>query len=114
MNGLPSASTQLNRDASFSVVVPKNAIVYVNNYQTKATGSTRSFVSSDLQPGKVYPYAVRVLVPENTGINGKRVQMDGQNYTEIAKTVYVRAGEEVNLAFSTTERDPLVQLASKK
>ena len=109
------ASVSYGNEATFAVEVPRNAIVYVNGAATKSTGTVRNFASSNLQPGKVYPYAVQVLVPQQNaqGIQGTLVTHQGTNYVQVAKTVYVRAGEEVNLAFVPTNADPLVQLASR-
>ena len=113
--GMSSASR--TTDATFAVDVPEDAVVLVNGAPTKSTGVTRNFVSSGLEVGKVYPYAVQVLVPtrnaDAAGINGTTVAHNGTHYVQVAKTVYVRAGEEVNLAFTPTATDPLVQLARK-
>lgn len=71
-----------------SISVPDDAIVYVNDIRTTATGSSRSFVSFGLQSGNEYDYVIRAEVTRN-----------GQTYVE-TKVVTLKAGQKDAVAFS--------------
>jgi len=51
--------------AVINVKVPAGAEVWFNDYQTKLTGTTRTFVSPPLQPSLSYRYHVQVRWLEN-------------------------------------------------
>jgi uncharacterized protein (TIGR03000 family) len=84
----PGQSTSTTRiDGLLAVNVPADAKIYVNGQATTSTGSTRQYVSRDLQPGFNYSYEVRA-----------EVVRDGRTVEQVKK-VDVRAGETANLAF---------------
>lgn len=47
--------------ATIVVELPKDAKVFINGAETKATGSTRQFVSKGLKEGASYQYEVRIV-----------------------------------------------------
>ncbi|MBP3693379.1 MAG: TIGR03000 domain-containing protein [Thermoguttaceae bacterium] len=73
-----------------TISVPHDAVVYVNDNQTAATGSTRSFVSYGLEAGNAYDYVIRAEVTVN-----------GQKLVE-TKVVTLKAGDRSNVAFQFT------------
>jgi uncharacterized protein (TIGR03000 family) len=48
-----------------NVTVPANAEIWFNNYKTKLTGTSRTFVSPPLDPNQTHRYHVRVRWLEN-------------------------------------------------
>ncbi len=85
---LPDQQTlRSNRDAMLTVSLPANARVFVNGATTRSTGTTRRYVSRNLNPGYAYTYEVRA-----------EMEIDGQRM-ERTETVKMRAGEIQNLAF---------------
>ncbi len=83
------ASTGIARDSVLlTVTVPADAKVIINGYETKTTGTSRSYVSRGLLPGQRYKYEIRA-----------EVQRDGQMSSD-SKVVYVGAGEQSRLAFN--------------
>jgi uncharacterized protein (TIGR03000 family) len=84
-----------------SISVPDGAQVYVNGTLTHSTGSERTFVSRNLEPGRRYKYEVRAEVERN-----------GAPASE-SKIVYVTAGDETQLAFATDAAQPAEKVASK-
>jgi uncharacterized protein (TIGR03000 family) len=88
--GLPTPAQQTSVEAAsalLSVQVPADARVRVNGIPTRSTGELRRYVSRDLAPGFRYTYEVTAEVERN-----------GQPVTQ-TKTVHLRAGEEIALAF---------------
>jgi uncharacterized protein (TIGR03000 family) len=75
-------------DAVLTVRVPADAKVFVNGKATKSTGTVRSYVSRNLDPGLQYTYDVRV-----------EFIRDGQTVEE-SKTVQLTAGRNAELAFN--------------
>jgi uncharacterized protein (TIGR03000 family) len=73
--------------AMILVNVPSDAKVFVNGMATTSQGEQRSFVSRGLSSGYRYTYEVRV-----------QAKRDGQ-MVEQSKTVQLRAGENIDLAF---------------
>lgn len=71
-----------------SISVPEDAVVYVNDVRTNATGTNRSFVSFGLKSGNEYDYVIRAEVTRN-----------GQTYVE-TKVVTLKAGQKDAVAFS--------------
>ncbi|MBE6425943.1 MAG: TIGR03000 domain-containing protein [Thermoguttaceae bacterium] len=70
-----------------TISVPHDAVVYVNDNLTAATGSTRSFVSYGLEAGNAYDYVIRA-----------EVTLNGQKFVE-TKVVTLKAGDRSNVAF---------------
>lgn len=74
---------------TISINVPENAKVYINGYETKQTGTQRTYVSNDLIPGQDYRYEIHVVA--NVG---------GQ-WLEETKHMLLTAEEHALLSFST-------------
>ncbi len=73
-----------------TINVPADAEVSINGRPTRSLGPERRYVSYGLEPGKVYPYVVSVVV---------RSPSNGED-SRVTRTIYVRAGEERQVAFS--------------
>ena len=73
--------------ATFSVQVPDDARVFINNLATKTPGMNRSYVSHGLQTGFRYSYEIRAEVTRN----GKLLQE--------TQTVQLEAGQTRTLDF---------------
>ncbi len=71
-----------------SVSVPADAKVYINGYETKSVGTTRTYVSRGLAAGQRYKYEVRA-----------EVQRDGQTSTD-TKVAFVTPSQTSRLAFN--------------
>jgi uncharacterized protein (TIGR03000 family) len=85
---IPGQQTSNARiDGLLAVNVPEDARIYVNGQATTSTGSSRQYVSRDLQTGFNYTYEVRA-----------EVVRDGRAIEQVKK-VDLRAGETANLAF---------------
>jgi uncharacterized protein (TIGR03000 family) len=76
MNGAPGlpnepAPAKPTADAArpdagvLTVVVPADAKVYINGFETKSTGTVRQYVSYGLKQGASYRYEVRVVLAGN-------------------------------------------------
>ena len=74
------------------MLVPADAIVFVNGYRTKQKGEVRSFVAKDLEIGESYTFDIRVVE-----------KRDGKIYEDFRSTTLV-AGESTALAFNPTLR----------
>jgi uncharacterized protein (TIGR03000 family) len=74
-------------DGLLAVNVPEDAKIYVNGQATTSTGSSRQYVSRDLQSGFNYSYEVRA-----------EVVRDGRTIEQVKK-VDLRAGQTANVAF---------------
>ena len=79
--------------------VPANAKVLINGRATQCTGTERHYVSYGLKDGKVYPYAVTVLVPRKSAITLGEGS-PGENEIQVSRTLYVKAGDDRQLVFS--------------
>ena len=77
--------------ATFSVEVPADAKVFINDYETASTGVVRDFTSEGLTYGSEYVYNVRVEIMRNGRI------------LEANRSVVLRAGQMTSLAFSHTD-----------
>jgi uncharacterized protein (TIGR03000 family) len=88
---------------AFSITVPENAKVYINGYETKQTGTTRTYISKDLIVGQDYRYEIRVVAERN----GQRV--------EETKSILLTADEYSLLTFAPFHQSlqPSVQIAAK-
>jgi uncharacterized protein (TIGR03000 family) len=82
---------QNNRSVLIQMNVPENAQVWFGDQATRQTGASRQYVSPPLTSGQLYVYDVRV-----------RWNRDGQP-AERTQRVTVRAGDRINLDFSSPE-----------
>jgi uncharacterized protein (TIGR03000 family) len=80
-------------DGLLAVNVPEDAKIFVNGQATTSTGSTRQYVSRDLQSGFSYTYEVRA-----------EVVRDGRTIEQVKK-VDLRAGQTANVAFDFPATD---------
>jgi uncharacterized protein (TIGR03000 family) len=95
----PSATTtssyndpQAATSGSITVVVPSaDAVVWFDNQQMRASGTSRKFTLPPLESGKDYRYQIRA-----------RWQQDGQNMDQ-TRTVTVRAGQATTVDFNHAE-----------
>lgn len=76
-----------NTTVSFSVSVPEEAQIFVNDNATTSTGTERTYISRGLQAGKSYTFHVRAEVTRN-----------GKTLTE-TKKIRLVAGQHTALAF---------------
>jgi uncharacterized protein (TIGR03000 family) len=92
-----------NTSAALTVSVPAEAKILVNGRETKATGTTRRYVSRGLQPGYNYTYEIKA-----------ELERDGQTLTE-SKSITVAAGEMANVdfVFEPAQKDPVAQVPVK-
>lgn len=95
------AGTQSATTASIrlTIEVGADAKIYVNEKLTQSRGSTRHFVSRDLERGKDYQFKVRAEV---TGSDGKLISESQQ--------VTMLAGENKTMRFAS--RDSQLKLAA--
>ncbi len=70
------------------MLVPEDAVVYVNGYRTKQRGEVRSFAARDLVVGEAYSFEIRVVALRN-----------GERFEDVQTTV-LTAGETTALAFN--------------
>ncbi len=75
-----------------NMLVPEDAIVYVNGYRTKQTGAVRSFAAKSLEFGETYSFEIRVVAVR-----------DGQVYEDVQHAT-LTAGQETALAFNLSLR----------
>ena len=68
------------------MLVPEDAVVYVNGYRTKQRGEVRSFAARDLVVGEAYSFEIRVVALRN-----------GERFEDVQTTV-LTAGETTALA----------------
>ena len=74
------------------MLVPKDAVVYVNGYRTKQTGEVRTFAAKNLEVGETYAFEIRVVAVR-----------DGRTYEDVQSTT-LTAGDTSSLAFNLTLR----------
>ena len=74
------------------MLVPKDAVVYVNGYRTKQTGEVRTFAAKNLEIGETYAFEIRVVAVR-----------DGRTYEDVQSTT-LTAGDTSSLAFNLTLR----------
>jgi uncharacterized protein (TIGR03000 family) len=93
--GMTVGSIQMN--------VPENAVVIINGYRTKLTGTSRTFLAKNLVPGEVYPFEIKVLI-----------EKDGNIFSGVKETE-LRAGDNAQVAFSPRDfrRETELTYASK-
>lgn len=75
-----------------NMLVPEDAIVYVNGYRTKQTGAVRSFAAKSLEFGETYSFEIRVVAVRN-----------GQVFEDVQHAT-LTAGQETALAFNLSLR----------
>jgi uncharacterized protein (TIGR03000 family) len=92
--------------AAFAIDVPAQAKVFINGFETRSSGTRRTYVSNGLQDGGEYRYAIRVLIPHEgqTSFPGDLIQRDGRTWIELTHEATVRGGDKVQLAFSAEGR----------
>ena len=92
----PEKQTSLTVDSALlTVSVPTDARVLVNGMPTRSTGELRRYVSKNLNPGFNYTYEVTA----EANVNGTPVTQ--------TKTVHLRAGDQVELAFDLRTQEPV-------
>ena len=74
------------------MLVPEDAVVYVNGYRTKQTGAVRSFAAKSLEYGETYSFEIRVVAVR-----------DGQVFEDVQHAT-LTAGQETALAFNLSLR----------
>lgn len=74
-------------DVLFHVVVPHDAVIWINGAMTNRTGPFREFTSAGLQPGETYTYEIKV-----------RWMQDGKEVAQ-SKKIRVEGGKEYDLEF---------------
>ena len=84
---VPTPNPDVRGSGVIRMLVPENAIVYVNGYRTKQKGDLRSFAARELEMGQTYTFEVRVVA-----------SVDGELREEVKHTTLV-AGETASLAF---------------
>jgi uncharacterized protein (TIGR03000 family) len=78
--------------ASIRVMVPADAIVFVNDRPTTSTGESRHYISRNLLAGRTYAYDLRV-----------EYKLDGKPMVE-SKTVRLQGGANVELSFGNADQ----------
>jgi uncharacterized protein (TIGR03000 family) len=92
----PEKQTSLTVDSALLTVnLPRDAKVLVNGIPTRSTGDMRRYVSRNLNPGFNYTYEVTA----EAMVNGKPVTQ--------TKTVHLRAGDQVQLAFDLQSQESI-------
>jgi uncharacterized protein (TIGR03000 family) len=91
------AGAQEKKAATIKITLPeshyKETVVKVDGAELKGTGTTRTFTTPALEPGKDYKFKVEALIEPN-------------NYTKITRPreVTVKAGDEVKLDLTTEDK----------
>lgn len=80
----------MNSSVSFTVNVPEDVKIFVNDNATSSTGTERTYVSRGLEVGKSYTFHVRA-----------ELERDGKTLTE-TKKIRLVAGQHTSLAFEFT------------
>jgi uncharacterized protein (TIGR03000 family) len=92
-----SKPTIASSEVQLTVDVPLNAKVFVNGNSTKATGTTRSFISKDLSPSEAYRFEVQAVY-----------EVDGKEVSQ-TKTVIAKAGSSESVVFDPSASDDPVE-----
>ena len=74
--------------ATIEVLVPANAQIFIDGVKTTQSGSSRSFVTPALAPGKTFSYEMRVHWTAADGLT-----------VDLTRTVHVKAGRETKVGF---------------
>lgn len=89
VEAIPTPAPNPNLGAGvIRMLVPEDAVVYVNGYRTKQRGEVRSFAARDLVVGEAYSFEIRVVALRN-----------GERFEDVQTTV-LTAGETTALAFN--------------
>ncbi|MFN9626253.1 MAG: TIGR03000 domain-containing protein [Planctomycetota bacterium] len=94
---VPSKPAVSGTEVQLTVDVPLNAKVFVNGNPTKATGTSRSFVSKDLSPTEAYRFEVQAVY-----------EVDGKEVSQ-TKTVIAKAGSAESIVFDPSSSDDPVE-----
>lgn len=89
----PPSNEELKGSGLIRMLVPENAVVYVNGYRTKQKGRVRSFAARELEKGQSYTFEIRVVA-----------LCDGKLREEVKSTTLV-AGDSAALAFDFRNED---------
>jgi len=84
-------------EAFLNVVVPADAVVEVDGTKTKATGTTRLFITPPVEKGKKFNYVIKATFNQN----GKQVSVE--------RTVTVEAGKLIEVNFTKPEEPKKVE-----
>jgi len=82
----PKTGEEVAAPATITVSLPAEAKLFVDDYATKSTSGTRTFVSPPLTPGKDYSYTLKA-----------EIMKDGEKLT-VTERVPVRAGQDSTVA----------------
>lgn len=58
----PNVPTAPESTGYLRIQVPEDAVVYINGYQTKMTGTDRCYLAQNLEPGTEYEFEISVVV----------------------------------------------------
>jgi uncharacterized protein (TIGR03000 family) len=94
---LPQANST---SGSFSVQVPEDAVVLVNDRPTRSIGTLRTYRANDLESGKSYDFIVRAKVTRNGQVK------------EETRTVHLTAGDHQTIVMSLSGSATDVQVAA--
>jgi uncharacterized protein (TIGR03000 family) len=94
----PTTSILAPDAALMTVLVPADAKVFVNGYETKSKGERRQYVSHGLQAGLSYNYQIRVVATRD----GKPVEEN--------RTVTLTAGQQSSVALLDAKQDARLAL----
>ena len=88
---IPGAAKNSSGDATLMVNVPAGTKIYVNDRETTSVGTSRKYVSKNLQAGYKYRYEIRAVA-----------NVDGQQREE-TQVINLRAGQSVDVNFDMNE-----------
>jgi len=86
----PKMGEEAAAAATITVSLPADAKLFVDDYATTSTSSTRTFVSPPLTPGKDYTYTLKA-----------EIMRDGEKRT-VTERVPVRAGQDSTVALDVS------------
>lgn len=95
---LDPISTQISVEKTIGCIrmtVPEDAMVVINGYRTRMTGTDRQFVAKNLVPGESYAFEIKVIL-----------ERDGQILAGVKKTL-LQAGQSADIVFN--DRDLAVE-----
>ncbi len=100
VTGAPNPGGAQTGDATLTVLVPSDAVVWVNGEKTTQSGPRRDFVSSGLAPGRSYTFEVRT---EWKGQDGKPV--------DLVQRIPMQAGDKRAISISVPQHELVVPTA---
>jgi uncharacterized protein (TIGR03000 family) len=95
--GTSTPDLSMKRAALVNLRVPSGAKIWFNTYQTKQTGTARSFETPPLDAGKEFAYQIQV-----------QWKQDGVNVTQ-TRQVTVHAGDVINLTLGSSSGVAMAQ-----